>query len=117
MQEDYRSVAPDEEDGPPPRPEDVPDLSDEILGSGLFDDVVVRRYPWDVVYTADEYVAVLDTYSEHRALEQATRNRLYALIRRRIEGKPDRAVRKSYVATLNVARRSPTSARRSPTRS
>jgi len=116
VQEDYRSVLPDD-DGAPPRPEDVPDLSDEMLAGGLFSDLAVRRYVWDVVYTADEYVAVLDTYSEQRALEQATRDRLYERIRERIADRPDATVRKSYLATLNLARRSPTHARRSARKS
>jgi len=103
----------DEGDGRPPRPEDVADLTDEILASGLFVDVTVRRHLWDVVYTADEYVAVLDTYSEQRALEQAARDELYARVRRRIEGTAGGTVRKTYLATLNLGRRSPTRARRS----
>jgi SAM-dependent methyltransferase len=86
--------------GPPPRPDDVPDLAAEIEASGVFGDVAVRRYVWDVVYTADEYVAVLDTYSGHRELDPWVRGQLYERIRRRIEG----TVRKTYLATLNVAR-------------
>jgi SAM-dependent methyltransferase len=105
VQDDYRRVAPDDEDGPPPRPDDVPDLADEIAASGLFGDVTVRRYVWDVVYTAAQYVDVLGTYSEHRALNPAARDRLFARIRRRIESRSDGTVRKSYLATLNLARR------------
>lgn len=87
--------------GPPQPPEAVPDLAREVAASGLFGDTIVRRYVWDVQYTADEYVAVLDTYSGHRALEPAVRAELYDRIRRRIED----TVRKTYLTTLNVARR------------
>jgi SAM-dependent methyltransferase len=107
----------EEDDGRPPRPEDVADLTEEILASGFFVDVAVRRHQWDVVYTADAYIAVLDTYSEQRALEQAARDELYARIRRRIEARSGGTVRKTYLATLNVARRSPTRARRSARKS
>jgi hypothetical protein len=102
VQQDYIALraAPDWAGGPPPRPDTVPDLGDEIESSGLFRNVAVRRYVWDVVYTADEYVAVLDTYSGHRALDAEIRAQLYERIRRRIEG----TVRKTYLATLNVAR-------------
>ena len=55
--------------------------------------------------TADEYVAVLNTYSGHRALDEQTRERLLARIRRRIEARPERKVRKTYLAMLNVATR------------
>jgi hypothetical protein len=58
-----------------------------------------------VVYSADEYVAVLDTYSGHLALDVATRGALLARIRRRIEARPGAEVRKAYLVTLNVARR------------
>jgi SAM-dependent methyltransferase len=88
-------------DGPPPPPEEVPNLAAEFQASGVLGDVSVRRYLWDVVYTADEYVAVLDTYSGHRALDPAIRSELYERIRRRIDG----TVRKTYLATMNVARR------------
>jgi hypothetical protein len=103
VQEDYVALraTPQWADGPPPPPEAVADLTGEIAASGVFRNVAARRYAWDVVYTADEYVAVLETYSGHRALDAATRSQLYDRIRRRIQG----TVRKTYLATLNVARR------------
>jgi trans-aconitate methyltransferase len=53
----------------------------------------------------DEYLAVLNTYSGHRALDGATRERLLSRIRRRIDARPGRRVRKTYLALLNVAER------------
>jgi hypothetical protein len=46
---------------------------------------------------------VLDTYSGHHALDGETRDRLFERIRRRIEQRPEQKVRKTYLATLNVA--------------
>jgi len=43
---------------------------------------------------------VLATYSNHRALDEQSRTRLFELIRARIG---DRTVRKTYLATLDVA--------------
>jgi SAM-dependent methyltransferase len=106
VQEDYETVVPDDDKtkaGGPLPPEAVGDLGDEIAASGRFRNVAARRYLWDVVYSADEYIAVLDTYSGHRALDHATRDRLYERIRRRIEQRPEQKVRKTYLATLNVA--------------
>jgi SAM-dependent methyltransferase len=106
VQADYDAVVPDDSGPPPPRPDDVPDLvSEEIERSGLFRNVAVRRYTWDVRYTEDEYIAVLDTYSGHRALDDERRELLYARIRRRIRAQPEQAVTKSYLTTLNVAER------------
>lgn len=115
VQEDYEAVVPDDPNtragaGGPPQPDAVADRSDEILGgeietSGRFCNVTSRRYLRDLVYTADEYIAVLNTYSGHRALDDDTRERLLTRIHRRIEGRPERKVRKTYLAMLYVAER------------
>ncbi len=105
VQEDYDAVAPDPNDEAPPRPDAVGELSAEIQSSGRFENVAVRRHLWDVTYSADEYIAVLDTYSGHRTFDDDTRQQLYDRIRRRIAARPSGAVTKTYLATLNVARR------------
>ena len=105
VEDDYREVFPDDEAGPPPAPEDIVGMGEELEASGRFARAEARRYVWDVTYTADEYIGVLETYSGHRAAEPELRERLYALIRRRIDARPGREVRKSYLALLSVARR------------
>ena len=108
VQEDYEAIVPDDPktgSGVPPVPETVRDLSDEISVSGLFRNIGARNYLWDVIYTADEYIAVLNTYSGHRALDKDTRERLLSRIHNRIESRPSREVRKTYLALLNVAER------------
>ena len=106
VQDDYDAIAPGPDNRPPPRPQAVDDLGEEIDTSGLFEHVAARRYLWDVSYSADEYLAMLDTYSGHRALGEERRRRLYERIRRRrIEARPHGAVTKTYLAMLNVARR------------
>ena len=105
VQEDYDAVDPRDDNTPPPLPDDVRDLSSEIDASGYFDAAAQRRYVWDVTYTADEYVALLDTYSGHRRLSPEQRDELYSRIRRRIEARPAATVAKTYLAILNVARK------------
>ncbi|MDX6532487.1 MAG: hypothetical protein QOF68_231 [Gaiellales bacterium] len=92
-------------DGPPPRPEEVPDRSGDIIASGLFHPPEERRYRWDATYTADEYLAVLDTYSGHMLLEERTRRRLYDGVRGLIESTSDGTVTKSYLFMLHLAKR------------
>jgi SAM-dependent methyltransferase len=115
VQADYQAVVPDDPhtkagaEGPP-HPDAVGELSDRVLGaeleaSGQFAEALTRRYLWDVVYTADEYLAVLNTYSGHLALDDDTRARLLARIHQRIEARPERKVRKTYLALLYVAER------------
>jgi hypothetical protein len=104
VQEDYDAVVPSPENRPPPPPEDVSDLASEFQAAGLTS-VAVRRHVWDVTYGADEYLEVLDTYSGNRVLDPATRARLFERIHARIESRPSREVRKTYLATLTVGKR------------
>ncbi len=90
---------------PPPRPADLPDERADIDASGCFGDAAVRRYVWEVSYTADQYVALLDTFSHHIAMEPAKRAQLYTEIRRRLGTRPDARVRRHWCAVLHVARR------------
>ena len=102
VQDDYSAIG--EEDVPPPPPDEVADEGGGIEASRLFADVRVIRYLWDRWYTADEYVALSDTYSGHRAMEPARRRRLYDDIRRRIGTRPGGTVRKHYLFILHLAR-------------
>jgi SAM-dependent methyltransferase len=110
VQEDYEAVVPDDpatksSAGGPPHPDAVADSSKEIASSGRFRNVAARRYLWEVLYTPDEYISVLNTYSGHRALDDETRERLLSRIHRRIEARSERTLRKTYLAMLNVAQR------------
>jgi SAM-dependent methyltransferase len=91
-----------------PQPDALADHSDAVVSaelgaSGRFRDVVARRHLWDTVYTADDYVAVLGTYSHHRAFDAETRERLFARIRKRIDERPERTVRMTTLGMLYVA--------------
>lgn len=93
-----------------PLPEEEPDESAEIEASGLFEDVRTRRHVWERRYTADEYIALLDTFSGHIAMGEAKRARLYGEIRRRLAERADgtlrrHPVRRHWLAILHVARR------------
>lgn len=85
---------------PPGPPDSVTGLRAEMESSGLFRVTGERRYSWDVVYTADEYIDVLSTFSPNIAMDEAKRTRLFDLLRARIG---DRSLRKTYLATLDVA--------------
>jgi len=108
VQRDYKAVLPDDPNtqaGGPVAPDVIGDLKAEIDASGVFETIAVRRYLWDITYTADEYLDVLNTYSGHRALDEEMRGHLLALIRRRIMSRPTATVRKSYLTVLTLARR------------
>lgn len=106
VHEDYVDLQPESphtHHGPPRHPDEVDGLSGEITASGLFRNVGERRRLWDVVYDADSYIAVLSTYSNHRAMEPDALAELLGRIRSRIDARPGGTVRKTYLAILNVA--------------
>ena len=46
-----------------------------------FTDTIMKFYETELTYSADEYIALLDTYSDHRALPEVNRAALYAGVR------------------------------------
>jgi hypothetical protein len=105
-QEDYEGLVHDAPDtNAPPPPEQVQGFASEMTASGLFGRVHEHRHLWDVTYTADEYIDVLDTYSGNRVLDDATRKALYGRIRARVSTRPGSRVRRTYLAILDVAER------------
>ena len=106
IQDVYEEIGETNGDSAPPLPEDVPDpWSDEIETSGRFERPQVRRYLWEQPYTADGYIALLDTYSGHIAMAPEKRARLDGAVRDLLAARPDGRVRKAYLNWLHVARR------------
>lgn len=70
------------------------DEREEIEASGLFDEVQVRRYVWDTVYTTEQYIALISTFSSHIPMEENKRERLCEEVRRRISSRPGSRVRR-----------------------
>jgi SAM-dependent methyltransferase len=96
-----------EGDGEPwPPPEERPDpIADEFAADGHFEVVGVRRYLWALRYTAEEYLALLDTFSGHIAMEPARRDHLYREVRRLLAVRDDGRLTRHWSAVLTVGRR------------
>jgi SAM-dependent methyltransferase len=87
------------------RPGELPDDRAAIEASGLFTVTLIRHFDWEISYTADEYIDLLDTFSGHIEMAQWQRDRLYGEIRRRLAARPDGRLRRHWGAVLQVARR------------
>jgi hypothetical protein len=77
----------------------------ELERSRLFEPAIFRRYEWEQPYSAKDYVDVLSTYSEHRALVKTRRRDLLDCIARLIIERYGGRIRKRYLNELRIARR------------
>jgi len=109
VQRVYRRVVPEWGDPRerPPTAQRIDETSRSVEASGLFEKPVVRRYLWKRNYSGDDYVRLLDTYSDHRALPQGVKERLYGGVGRLIDEEYGGVVERPYLTALFVARKSP----------
>ena len=87
------------------RPGELPTLVAEIEGSRLFDVVHVRQFDWEVVYSAQQYIDLLKTFSNHIAMAGWQRERLYSTVRDIVGRRPEGTLRRHWGSVLQVARR------------
>lgn len=106
VQEDYDAVVPHPDNRAPGPPEEVAsEWGDEFRGCGSFDRVEERRHLQPLTYGADEYIAVLGTFSDNLALPAEQRDELFRRIHARIEARPGATVTKHYLLVLTVGYR------------
>ena len=84
----------------------IPPDTAALIQSGLYQEPDVRRYEWQAAYTAGEYTDLLSTYSDHIALDEETRDALFAGISSLIESEFGGEIYKQYLTELIVASRS-----------
>lgn len=74
-------------------------------GVDLFEEPITKLYPWDERYTADEYLALLGTYSDHISLPTPDREKLFQAVRELINHKYAGFVIKHYESKLELRRK------------
>lgn len=84
-------------------PDELPESTDEIDDDPRFAPALRRRHVRDVAYTADDYLAVLQTYSGHRALPPERREGLLHDLGALITDQYGGTIIKSYLYELRVA--------------
>jgi hypothetical protein len=82
----------------------MPYTAASLRRSGLFGAVQRLTWRWRRDFTADEYLALLGTYSDHLALPAAQRTALLASIRSTIETQFGGVVRREYWTHLHLGR-------------
>jgi SAM-dependent methyltransferase len=86
------------------KPDTLESQEAEIAASGLFRDITVRRFDWEIRYTADGYIRLIETFSSNLVMQPWQRERLYGEIRERLALRPDGLVRRHWGTVLHVAR-------------
>lgn len=106
IQQTYEEIGESRPGEWPPIPaEQMPDLAQEFAASGRFEVVGIRRYVWAVEYTANSYIALLDTFSGHIAMTSAKRDRLYGEIRRLLASRPNGRLTRHWSAVVTIGAR------------
>jgi SAM-dependent methyltransferase len=78
----------------------------EIVESGCFVDIQVKQFPWTARYSTQEYLGLLNTYSDHLRLSAGRRQHLFQGISDVID-RHGAYIDKPYLAVLYLARKRP----------
>ena len=102
-----QAVVPDWPDPriPPALDRRIAEAAVALDATRLFAPVVVRTYPWTRTYPTQEYLRLLNTYSNYRSLGEATRGELFRGIASLLDGKYGGALTRAYVSVLFLAHR------------
>jgi SAM-dependent methyltransferase len=103
VQEDYRAVG--FEDSPPPPPEQISLRHLPPEAGVLFEEVASLRYPFEVPYSAEDYLANLATQSGTQALGEARSSEFLARVRHRLDSLGAPQLTKTFIGYLVVGRR------------
>ncbi len=104
VQDDWEAVSSGRLDPATKHPDMIGDQAAAIQASGWFDHPTTRRYRFDVVMNASEYVANLSTQSGVRQLPASAQVSLLERVRQRVEAHGG-ILTVHHLAVLTVARR------------
>jgi SAM-dependent methyltransferase len=105
IQKDYDAVVRQPDNRGAPTPEEVEGWIGDFQGSGLFERITERQHIVALTFNADEYVALLGTFSENVALPEEQRAELFRRIHARVAARPSGTVTKNHLVTLTVGYR------------
>jgi SAM-dependent methyltransferase len=80
----YRRISPQVRLSLPPDKR-IERQSKKIVSSGLFGPVTIIRHPWQKEYTADSYIGLLKTMSDHAILAPEVKREVFRAIRQLID--------------------------------
>jgi len=103
VQDDYTAVG--FEGNPPPPPDQIGPRHFPPEAGNLFAEVASLRYPFQVLYSAEDYLANLATQSGTHALGETRRAEFLSRVRRRLDSLGQPQLTATFVAYLTIGRR------------
>ncbi|HIK17821.1 MAG TPA: class I SAM-dependent methyltransferase, partial [Leptolyngbyaceae cyanobacterium M33_DOE_097] len=85
--------------------ESLKTIGQALLDSNLFQDLILDHVLYETVYSVDDYLALLSTYSSYIALEIEQRDRLFEAMRYTLKEVFGGAIALSYRSVFQVMRR------------
>lgn len=79
-------------------------MGQKILESGFFENLQTNAIPWSKVYTAQEYIALLNTLSPYIRLEEEQRRELFLRIHEIIRNELSGSIQLSNICVYHIAR-------------
>jgi trans-aconitate methyltransferase len=77
----------------------------DIANTNLFETVVIHQYLWERYYNTEAYLRLLNTYSDHRQLDESKKIRLFERIGELIEKQYAGVVPRPYLTVLYIAKK------------
>ncbi len=105
VQSVYKQFMPRLKDQRPTTAQEIEAHTHFMQATGLFSRVEVRTYPWTKTYSTAEYIQLLNTYSDHIALEAGKRECLYQGIAGLIDRNYGGKVEKPYLTVLYLGKK------------
>lgn len=76
-----------------------------VADSGYFGSLLSEQMEWEVTYSVDDYLLLLDTYLPYIALQPQQREDLFALLKKILEQDGANSVQLSYLSAFHIAQK------------
>ncbi|WP_293136245.1 class I SAM-dependent methyltransferase [Microcoleus sp. bin38.metabat.b11b12b14.051] len=87
------------------RAESIKELGQNVIESGLYENLIYEQLLCKTTYSIEDYLALLQTYSEYIALDDKKRTSLLAKLREALEKNCGNSIEASYLSAFHIAKK------------